>query len=134
MSDLIERPSSIGEAWRKLIQQQAEIERVETFSQANWAALQEAQRQIKQLEGDLQVTRLQGDARMVSEFVVDDAVKAEIERLRELNDRSMSVCQHLSISGSTKGMNKVFCASCQAEYWIPSAALEGDDERLRATR
>lgn len=29
MSDLIERPKSIGEAWRKLIQQQAEIKQLE---------------------------------------------------------------------------------------------------------
>lgn len=38
--------------------------------------------EIERLKGDLQVTRLQRDARMVSEFVVDDAVKAEIERLK----------------------------------------------------
>ena len=96
VSDLIERPKSIGQAWRKLIQQQAEIERlkaalaescdenrtvvleegpfstdmcplagrqqaeierVETFNRANWAALQEAQRQIERLKAALRDIR-----------------------------------------------------------------------------
>ena len=34
---------------------EAEIERVETFNRANWAALQEAQRQIKRLRKQKQI-------------------------------------------------------------------------------
>ena len=37
--------------------QQAEIERVETFNRANWAALQEAQRQIERLKAALRDIR-----------------------------------------------------------------------------
>jgi hypothetical protein len=55
----------------------------------------EAADEIERLEGDLQVTRLQRDARMASEFVVDDAVKAEIERLRAVVDAAKARA-HLS--------------------------------------
>lgn len=51
----------------------AEIERLETFSRANWAALQEAQRQIEQLEGAL----ARADARCVK-------LTDEITNLNEL--------------------------------------------------
>ena len=45
--------------------------------------LDEAEDEIERLRGDLQVMRLQRDARRMSESVVDDAVKAEIERLND---------------------------------------------------
>lgn len=49
-------------------------------------------------------------------------------RVAELEDNSMSVCPHLTIRGLTKGMNRVYCASCDNEYWIPSKALGERDE------
>ena len=54
--------------------------------------LKDCRAEIERLEGDLQVTRLQRDARMVSEFVVDDAVKAEIERLRTDLQETEELC------------------------------------------
>lgn len=60
------------------------IERLRS-GDASWELREKAADEIERLEGDLQVTRLQRDARMVSEFVVDDAVKAEIERLQSDN-------------------------------------------------
>jgi len=68
-----------------------------------------------------------------NEQVLSDANKPLLKRIAELegaltsqNDRSMSVCSHLSISGLTKGMNRIYCASCNNEYWVPSKAL-GDE-------
>lgn len=58
--------------------------------------------EIERLEGDLQVTRLQRDARMVSEFVVDDAVKAEIERLRAALEPFAHPDLRLRLGGNSK--------------------------------
>jgi hypothetical protein len=77
MNDLIERLHDHGKYkaadFRMIVREAAD-------------ALETKDQRIKRLEGDLQVTRLQRDARVVSEFVVDEAVKAEIERLRAVLD------------------------------------------------
>ena len=176
MCDLIKRlrkhreyqkGNSIPCDWHPLICTEAadEIERLKanradyTWDRANWAALQEAQRQIKQLEGDLQVTRLQRDARMVSEFVVDDAVKAEIERLEAdaENLRNTITSTHLSLKERDAEIERLrkqkqiavdaLFSICESDWGISHSlakpahkaiekltAVEVDDERLRATR
>jgi len=67
-----------------------------------------------------------------------DTAEANLERLQnkfeqvtgenvrltaEVKNARLQVCQHLYISGSPVGMNRVYCGSCKKEYMIPSKAF-----------
>ena len=157
MTDLIERPRSIGEAWRKLIQQQAEIERLtdelinlEQVAKDRYCKMQgEIERLKAKLTQDPKDARCQLYKATQKWQQEAERCNAEIERLESINaiqkieiKQLKGDIQILKLQRDATHFSR--CPRCNPKlraalkgmdaYPNTLRDLEGDDERLRTTR